>query len=277
MNNTNLFEVTKLQLQTGLDGFTVPTAFGVFKKSGGQALGIVGKDYTPTQPQFLYDTFTACVRNHTTISKTEFKELKGGRRIIISAPIEEFSFKNGAKKDDVLSIQVSISTGYDGRTQTSMFISVERLICENGMKALNTEFNVQFKNVKGNLGKASMLCEDVSRAIAGIGSLKVIYQDLAKRKITRKEQRQYILKVTGMDIDKYADYSKRRQSILDQINESVAIEMKDAGDTAWALMNGITRYTNHMANFKNKEDFIYADAGMFMNNRAQHFAIELLN
>jgi len=80
-----------------------------------------------------------------------------------------------------------------------------------------------------------------------------------------------------MDVNQYAEYTKRKQSVLDQINESVAIEMKDAGSTAWALLNGITRYTNHMANFASKDDYIYADTGMFMNNRAQVHALKLLN
>ena len=54
MNKKDLFEVTKLQLHTGLEGFNSPEAYGVFKTTGGTALGVVGKDFTPTQPQFVY-------------------------------------------------------------------------------------------------------------------------------------------------------------------------------------------------------------------------------
>lgn len=277
-NSNQMFEVTKIQLHTGLEGFNSPDSYGVYKTTGGSPLGVVGKDYTPTQPKFLYDNFQAClVSKEIDDSQMKFREIKGGRKIIISSPVQQFEFKNQAKKGDVLSFEVALSTGYDGRTVTSMFINVERLICTNGMKAINTEFQVSFKNVKGNIGKANMLCEDIDASIRGIDSLKETYKALSQREISAKEQRQYILDVTGMDVNQYADYTKRKQSVLDQINESVAIEMKDAGSTAWALLNGITRYTNHMANFASKDDYIYADTGMFMNNRAQQHALQFLN
>lgn len=271
-----MFEVKKIQLHSGIEGFESPNAYGIYKSTGGNALGVVGKDYTPTQPQFLFDNFQAClVSKEIDDSKMQFREIKGGRSIMISCPVKEFSFKNGAKKDDVLSIRVVLTTGYDGRTKTSMFIEVERLICTNGMKAYQSEFAVSFKNVKGNIGKANMLCEDVTKSIAGIDSLTKLYRQLANRKITKEEQRQYILDVTGLDM--LETYSNRKQSVLDAINQSVAIEMKDAGATAWALLNGITRYTNHGAEYVSKDDYLFADSGMFMNNRAQHFAFEMLN
>lgn len=278
MTTNQLFEVTKLQLHTGLEGFDSPEAYGVFKTTGGPALGVVGKDFTPTQPQFINEAFSKCLEGKgIDIDGLKFRELKGGKKVMFSCPVKTFSFKNGVKKDDVISLEVVISTGYDGRTVTSMFVNAERLICTNGMKAFNTEFQVSFKNVKGNIGKANMICDDVVKSINYMDNLKELYINLSNRQITQKEHEAYILAVTGLPMKQYADLSKRKQKILDAINQSVAIEMKDAGETAWALMNGITRFTNHFANFKSKDDFIYADSGLFMNNKAQKYAIELLN
>jgi len=278
MSKQKFFEVTKLQLHSGMENFASPSAFGVYKTSGGEALGVVGKDFTPTQPKFIFDQFADCM----TIKKLDpadikFTEIKGGKKVMFSCPVKSFIMKNAAKKGDALSFEVVISTGYDGRTPTSMFINVERLICTNGAKALGTEFQIRFKNVKGNLGKASMLCKDIDTSIKGIDKLQELYVKLSKRKITKKEHSDFIFKVTGIPMDQYANLTKRKQTILDKINESVAIEMKDAGATAWALMNGITHFTNHVASFDSKSDFIYADSGLFLNNKAQKFAIELLN
>lgn len=268
----------KVKLHTGNPAFESPSAFGLYKTSGGQALGVVGKDFTPTQPEFLWNNLKAClVAKEIDDTKMKFREIKGGRKIVITCPVKEFSFKNKAKKNDIMSVMVAISTGYDGKTPTQMFLHTERLICTNGMKALDTEFTVKFKNVKGNIGKANMLCDDVADAISDIDNLKDLYTKLNQRTITPKEQAEYIKMVTGLDPRQYADLTKKRQALLDTINESVAIEMKDAGETAWALMNGITRYTNHGAKYTSKDDYLFADAGMFMNNRAQRAAIQLLN
>ena len=271
------FEVTKLQLHTGMEGFDSPTAYGVYKTSGGEALGVVGKDFTPTQPKFIYDQFAdAMTKKKLDPSDIKFTEIKGGRKVMFKCPVKSFVMKNALKKGDALSFETVIETGYDGRTPTSMFINVERLICTNGAKALGTEFTISFKNVKGNLGKASMLYNDIDKSIKSIEGLQELYVRLSKRKITKKEHSDFIFKVTGIPMDQYANLTKRKQTLLDQINQSVAIEMKDAGTTAWALMNGITHFTNHVAT-KQKDDFIYADSGLFLNNKAQKFAIELLN
>jgi len=75
-----MFQVKKIQLHTGIEGFESPNSFGIYKTTGGNALGIVGKDYTPTQPAFLYDNFQAClVAREIDDSKMKFREIKGGR------------------------------------------------------------------------------------------------------------------------------------------------------------------------------------------------------
>ena len=56
-----LFDVVKVPLITGLDGFENPDTFGIYRATGGQPLGSVGKDYTPTQPKLLFDEFESCL------------------------------------------------------------------------------------------------------------------------------------------------------------------------------------------------------------------------
>ena len=275
-----MFEVKKLQLHTGIEGFDSPASFGVYKLTGGKPLGVVGKDFTPTQPNFLNDEFVKSLEaKNYDASKVKFQEINGGRKIMISCPITEFSFVNGANLNDVTSFEVVLSTGYDGKTPTSMFINTMRLVCMNGMKAKTTEFQVKFKNVKGNVGKTLMLVNDLDRAISSIDELKTTIKQLSKRDITPTEHRQFIKDVTGLDMDKYNDMNKGRQEIMDAINNSVAIETNRAGWTAWGMLNGITHFTNHVAKPRNGNttDFLYANAGLFLNNKAQHFALELLN
>ena len=81
MYTEKLFEVTKLRLHTGLEGFDSPEAYRVFKTTGGPALGVVGKNFTPTQPQFIHDAFIKCLEDKgIDTDDITFREIKGGRK-----------------------------------------------------------------------------------------------------------------------------------------------------------------------------------------------------
>lgn len=274
-----MFNVKKVKLHTGLRGFESPSAYGVYKTTGGPALGVVGKDFNPMQPQFIFDAFAHSLKmNNLPDDNIEFVEIKDGSRIILRAEVDTLDMKNKLKKNDITKLRLSIMTGFDGRTKTSAFVDTQRLICENGAKAYQTEFNISFKNTKGNIGKANMFISDIPVMLKNLQNLKELWNRLSQRIITDKERNEFIRKVTGFDPAVYADLSGQRQKLLDDINASVAIEMRDAGATAWALMNGITRYSNHVAPKKGSlEDYIYADRGMFLNEKAQRYAIELLS
>ncbi len=273
-----LFEVKKLKLHTGLEGFESPDAYGTFKNTGGIALGVVGKDFEPQQPTFIFDNFVdALVDANADLSTLTYTELKGGRRIMLSADIGNFQYTNLRGFKDELKSRINITTGFDGSTKTSMFLSTYRMVCANGMKAWKTEFSVSFKNTKGNIGKANLLCSDVAKAINSQKEYKEFLEVLTKKEISKKEHNEFIKRVTGYDIAEYNDMTTRSRNIIDKINQAVAIERKEAGATAWALLNGITRYTNHMVKRTETDriDYIYADQGSKLNDTAQHVAFEM--
>lgn len=273
-----LFEVVTLQLTTGLENFENPQSYATYRSTGGKPLGTVGKDFEPTQPTFLYDNFlSALIDTNADLSQITYNEFKGGSKIIISAPIGKFAYKNLRGLDDEMEMRISLQTGFDGKTKTSMFLDTFRMVCANGMKAWKTEFETSFKNTKGNIGKINLMGNDVAKAINSQTDYRLFIEGLIKRTITPKEHNEYIKKVTGLDINQYNDLNTRSRNILDKINESVAIEMNDAGQTAWALLNGITRYTNHEVKktHADTQEYIYVGTGSSMNEDAQKYAYEL--
>ncbi len=271
-----LFEVKKLQLHTGLEGFDAEQAYATFKSTGGASLGIVGKDFTPTQPNFLFDSFTDCLKDipQANLDTLSVSNLKDGKRLKISCEVGSYGFTNMKNESDEMLVSINIETGFDGTTSTQLYISTFRLICSNGMRGLTTEKNLSFKNTGGNVGKASFMMQDIVQILNNQNNYLDKFKELSKRKVTKREIDDYIFKVTGIDPRK-DDLGTRSKNILDAINKSVLIEMQDAGENAWALMNSISRYTNHNTK-KNTEDFIYAGAGLKMNNLAQRHAFDLI-
>jgi len=273
-----LFEVKKIQLQTGIEGFTSPDSFATFKHTGGVALGTVGNSFEPTQPAFLFDNFVeSLIEANADLNTLKYTELKGGKRIMFSADIGTFSYTNLQGMNDELISRINVCTGYDGGQKTKLFLSTLRMVCANGMKAWNTEFEVSFKNTKGNVGKANSLWNDVAKAIGSQTQYKEFLELLTKKEVTKKEHNEYIKRVTGLDLKDYQTMSTKSRTIFDKINEAVAIEQKSAGATAWALLNGITRYTNHMVKYNEEDtnDFIFTGVGEKLNYNAQEVASKM--
>jgi len=44
---TQVLRAKKIQLHSGLEGFESPESFGVYKNTGGKALGVVGSTFEP--------------------------------------------------------------------------------------------------------------------------------------------------------------------------------------------------------------------------------------
>lgn len=274
-----LFEVKKIQLHPNIDGFNSPDSYGVYRTTGGDPLGVVGSSYEPTQPTFLFDQFVDALQDfdNADISKLKVTELKGGSKLLLSAPIGEVGFKNLRGLEDTMELYVNLQTGFDGLTKSSMFLSSYRLVCSNGMKAYATEFRSSFKNTKGNVGKVNLLVADVRRAVSSGSSFKEMINTLNSRKVTAQEVDEYILKVTGINAKEYHDMTTRKRNILDAINRSIATEFRDTGATAWGLVNAMTRYTNHEASTSNRMDYLFADSGAKINDLAQSVALDYLN
>ena len=275
----SLFDVKKIRLHTGLEGFESPENFGIYRSTGGSALGVVGKVYEPTQPTMLFDGLIEGLSEIDNIdyNTLSYSELKGGSKIKLSVEIGKMSFVNMAGKDDELKIALNLQTGFDGTTKTSMFISVFRMICKNGMKGWRTEMEVSVKNTLGNIGKIGALTNEVALMYNEKENFIEFIKSMNSFKVTKKHQDAFLQKVVGMNGKEYSELTTRKRNIFDAINQSCAIEMKRTGNTMWGLLNGITNYTNHVASKNDTENYIYADSGLKLNNEAQKFALELMN
>lgn len=270
---SQLETIIKVQLRPNLEGFELPSSFATYKESGGKPLGVVGKDFIPSQPVAILDSLLDC---SVDLSKMTYHEMKNGAKVRFQIPLKSIEFKNARKVGDVTDVSLCVQTGFDGLTKTSLYLYTHRLICTNGAKASNTEFQASFKNTSGNQGKIVGLCNDVSKAVMKLDGLKDLYKALDKVQINQEIVNEYLKKVAGLDIHRSEEFSKRSQNIFDAINESIALEFQRTGTTLFGLYNGITHYTNHVASGHDSKDFIFIDNGAKLNDKALAFVTELL-
>lgn len=258
--------------------FERPTSFGNWKDSGGECLGVLGKDWKPTQPAMLLDAFEQClIDSGMDLSKLKYQELKGGRKIRFSVPLQETKFKNAAKVGDVLKKDLVIQTGFDGFTATSFMIETLVLKCTNGMTGFGTEAGVKFKNTKNNVGKIAIACNDIANMVQKAEDFGALMKQYDKTAVTAKDVDAFLKATIGYNRKERDELGKVKTERLDQLMEAIDIEMTRNGKTAWGLLNGLTYATNHLWTSEDaKLDYLTNGAGLRTNNKAQKFLNQLV-
>lgn len=258
--------------------FNRPTSFGNWKDSGGDCLGVLGKDWKPTQPSMLLDAFEGClIDSGLDLATLQYQELKGGRKVRFSIDLAETKFKNSAKVGDVLAKKLVLQTGFDGFTATSFMIETEVLKCTNGMTGLGTEASVKFKNTKHNVGKIAIACDDIAQMIQKAEDFGELMKQYDKTAITSKDVDEFLKATIGYSRKERDELGKVKTERLDQIQEALEIELGRNGKTAWGLLNAMTYATNHIWTTEEAQlDYLTAGAGLRTNNKAQKFLNELV-
>lgn len=260
--------------------FNNPTHVGIYKSSGGNALGVVGKVFNPIQPKMLFSELADCLYENkiSNIDKLQYSEFKDGSKIMFKIPIKTMSFTNLRGKIDETDMFLNLCTGFDGMTKTTMSIGSYRLICLNGMRGYKTEFAVSFKNAKGNNGKALNLIADIKKGIQGIDTFGEFLQELNSKKVVNKNVvNGFVLRALGYQDKVKEELSNRSQNIIDKLHASIELEFNRTGASLFGLLNGVTHYTNHIAEPTSltREEFINLGTGASLNDRAQELVSEM--
>lgn len=277
----DIFDVEKIANIAPREGLEAPQDFHVYD-SNGRCLSpnrSVGHSFTPQQPTELLEMLeTGAYEAGIDLDKIEFKQYRNGSKIALRVPVGKIDFVNIAKKQDTTDVFLNLSTGFDGNTKTTVSLESWRLICTNGMKAMNTEFATSFKNTKNNSRYTMKLSEDLLKCVQNYEKMNEYIQHLNTVKASAANEKEFISAVLGWDVVKeYDEKSAKAQNQADKLQESIAIEFGRTGSTAWGLLNGATHWTNHV-NRSEKTDqaeYILFASGQTFNNRAQQFVAEL--
>jgi len=229
-----LFEPKLIQLHTGNEMFDSPDAFGVYKNSGGAALGVVGSRYSPMNLEIMLESIVQSVMScdvNIDLSTLDFKEYHGGKKVAFTLALPTTEIKGSPMVGDVIKRRLEFRTGFDGLTKTSITEYMYRLWCSNGASSPHSQ---------------------VGR--------------MASLRIDSNELDSFIKKVTGLSAKDYKTMSAQSRTMLDAINRSVAIEMSNTGDNLFSVVNGFTRYATHDKSNKNEEKLLYSSVNTLVQN-----------
>ena len=274
----NVLQAKKLRLTTGLEGFDVPDTYGIFKHTGGKALGIVGKVFEPTNLQNFLDAIEYSVKHsgaNLDLSKLTYHEYQNGAKVLFRIPLKKFEIQS-PMKGDVLETSLEFRTGFDGMTKISLGFFSLRLWCSNGAKNWQKDVDVSMKNTANNQHKLLAMTNEIIKVSQMTENHVLLLNEAVKVKVTDKNVQDFICKLLGFKPAELNEISTRKRNIFDAINASAAIEMSNTGKNLFSLLQGVTRYTTHDL-AKNDEEALLYNRAAVINREAHQLVFAQLN
>lgn len=275
---SQLFDAKKIQLHSGIHGFNSPNVYGIYKNTGGNALGVVGDVFEPTNLHLFLDSIERSVLNSNLdidLTKLTFNEYCGGSKVVFRLPIKKYEIQT-PMVGDTLETSLEFRTGFDGKTKMSLGFYALRLWCANGAKNWKKDVDLAMKNTTNNQAKLMYFTDEIIKATEMINNHVEILNKAVNVQVNQSIIDKFLTDLTGYDVKEYKDLNTRKRNILDTINGNIAIEMSNTGNNLFSLLQGITRYTTHNLAEGNMEKILYSSAGS-MNETAHQLVFSQLN
>jgi hypothetical protein len=243
-----MIRAKKIQLHTGLEGFESPDSYGIYRHTGGKALGVTGRVFEPPDLDLFLMSIVHSVdkcADWLPLDRIEYKELNGGSKVRISIPGPDFNVDSKKVAGITFKTRLDFNTGFDGLTKTSLSSFSLNGWCDNGAKLWGQDVGLSFKNTPGNQGKWVIFCDEILQVLGDLPRYQAFLQRTTTIDVNTAKVNAFFKELLGYGLDEYKELTVRKRNILDRINESVAREMNDHGSSVFALIQGVTRYTTH--------------------------------
>lgn len=236
-----------IKLHTGLEGFNSPESYGIYKHTGGDALGVVGNQFQPMDLKFFLDAIQHSVLDSGVdldLTKLTYNEFLGGSKVAFRLPFKKYEIAS-PMVGDILETALEFRTGFDGQTKMSLGFYTFRMWCSNGAKNWRKDVELTFKNTKGNASKLAYFASEIVKAAMQTEQHVEMLNKAVKKPILQADLDRFMFDLTGYKAEEYNDLRANQRKIFDAINEAMAIEMENTGANLFSLLQGVTRYTTH--------------------------------
>lgn len=268
--------IEKISLNTGLEGYNNPNVYGIFKKGGGNCLGISKESYAPANLSLFLDTIVNSITEtglNLDVDKMEYREYKGGKKVTFRVPLKDFEVKS-PMVGDVIKSSLLFTTGFDCLTKSSLTYSTFRLWCKNGAGRWDNGYSLSFKNTKNNQDKYLLFTEQIIKTVHDVEDYVKYLGDLAKKPVTPEQLDDFYLRITGVNRHNYEEAHGKSKKIFDSLQNAFMVESNNTGMNAFSLLQAGTRYATHEL-AEVEEDLYFGNAATF--NQTAHQLIYSLN
>jgi|TARA_R110000824_G_scaffold184159_2_gene365165 hypothetical protein len=215
------------------------------RTDNGMVLNPVTKDYGIVQNSDLFPRVRSAFADHGW-NENDYNEdiwvARDGRRVY-----GRYDFKNEVIKlpqvGDELGLRLTVNNSFDRTCKVSFSVGMLRLVCTNGMTALDSEFSMQRKH--SNKLDLNFIQDALENAVEAWDSLKKDgnpFTRMASFKLTQEEGLNILQNLTG-NTSKKPLSEVQRESIAQIWNGPTYSE--DEGRNVWNLLNASTQYLSN--------------------------------
>lgn len=242
---------------------TAPNQFHMVRSDNGASLSVMSKRYKPHQPAEILAFYRDYVLADDRFQIETVGALKGGRVIWCLA---KFTFSLTVAGDEH-TLYALFTTSFDGTIATRVVATAVRVVCNNTLTGAlwSADKEKAYISIRHNVslsdpGVMADASDRFAEIIREFDQYKVLGEAfagvrLAKHQVEGLFQRLTIDKAAKGDAEKEAAPTGRARAALERLLQSYADTLSEGtqGGTAWAVLNGVTRYVDHNRTVRDTE------------------------
>jgi len=264
LENNNLnWSVKKEKLVTN-DG-KITDSFGMFRSDTNDWLGTVGPQYVPLQNIEMLD-FVLDISEQLELPIDKGGHFKDGRKVFIQLKLDTQHIGTS----DVHR-WLTITNSHDGSSSITIGYSNKVVNCDNQFHRLGQQGN-KIRHTISAETKVNEKVDQVKDYLIEEGNLIQYFDRMQASDLKDEALEKTLWSLFEINKNtKQSEVSTKKKNQIIKLSEAVNDEVNAHGKTLWALFNGVTRYTNHVASPNNedqKESYLRNGGGYKLNNKA---------
>ncbi len=232
---------------------------GIFRNDNGEWLGTVSEKYTPYQNFQLAETIVGASEGFG-LDVSRGGVLSGGRKVYLQTELKtEFIGKSDVKRF------ITALNSHNGSSSIGFGSSNTVVVCSNTFYKAYKDIN-KFRHTATASDRIKLAMADLRRAIELDEKLMKNFKIMSDTPLRDEVFASILKKCFNADLDaRQGETTPQKVKQLERINQAISTELDLEGATLWGLFNGVTRFTNHYSNTKNREEYIMTGGGYQTN------------
>lgn len=218
--------------------------FGLYRNDNQKHLGVVGAGYRVYQNHEMCEMMVKASEG-IGMKTTRGGQMQEGRKVYLQIKLDSKKINTDTVKRYITCLNTHDGTSSIGFGSTNTVVS-----CSNSFyKAFKGEQMSRFQHSTHSKSRVEKAMEDLRLTILNDDKLMKSFEMMSDAPISDTILKSVMDKAFGIDLDaKQSDYSSRKINQMKKVNEVIASELDSHGSSLWGLFNGVTYYTNHVAN-----------------------------
>jgi phage/plasmid-like protein (TIGR03299 family) len=278
----------KEQVQTK-SGLVLPDVYAVTRSDNNSYLGAVGDRY-----EFLqnHEMIEIAYESGREVFNSELKlnhpwnnaatlgsfgnmgggSLRDGSRVFVQLELPELYIGRSS-----VNRFITLTNSHDGSSSLGFGTSNQVVCCQNTFNIANRDLS-KFRHTASMQQRIDEAMQSLRRVLQFEDKQMEVFEIAANRTFEKKHIEDIVKSVFGKSLnDSKGDVSTRAKNQMMQLAGDISQSINEQGETLWALFNGVTRYTNHSTNTKDKDFSLMFGTDSAANQRAFETMVGWLN